>query len=135
VGERLAVDPVTGQSFPVSMSPSWVDEIAAHRATIDPGAAGDHVSRQHNAAVLRVASTRISTGNGITQVPTAVADWLHHLAKNADQQAGLWREAADLLRAEAADFARDGDNEVSSESVVNRLQGRAAAISLGRLSV
>jgi len=40
-----------------------------------------------------------------------------------------------LLRAEAADFARDGDNEVSSESVVARLQDRANAINLGRLSL
>jgi hypothetical protein len=117
------------------MSPSWVDELAAQRATIDPSASGDHMSRQHNAAVLRVASTRITTGDGITQVPTAVADWLHHLANDADRQADLWLSATELLRTEATDFARDGDNEVSSESVIDRLQDRANAISLGRLSL
>lgn len=73
-----------------SAVPTWIDEVATQRAPVTPGV-DDAAAREQCAAMLRVLVARLETRPvPATCVPPARADWLDHVAVQADQHPEAW---------------------------------------------
>lgn len=118
-----------------STVPGWIDEVAAHRTPAVSGA-GDAAAREQCAAVLWLLVDRLETRPvPTTCVPSMLADWLDHLAVQAEQQAEAWSRAAALLRRQAVDYAVDPPAETVTISFTHDLRRQADAITNGKAPV
>jgi hypothetical protein len=99
--------PGSASQHPISLLPEWVDAVASCRTAVPLTVSGDRATRQHVAAVLRVAADQLVNGEGPPEGPDQVAGWLRLLATQAAEQVHLWVAAAERLQAEAAEIARE----------------------------